>query len=264
MRCKPGRTQWNLARAESLIERASASFIKDRTVVCLPELFATGYDLTRQEFQELAEAIPGPTAKRLAAWAKRFKAYVCGGIAEKGRPGTVYDTSVLVSPSGKLLGSYRKIHLAGDHEKSIFTPGNGVTVARTKLGGMGLSICYDQVFPELTRKLAFGGADIILHSSAWSSFPREMDWGPREYGIFSIARAMENCVFVVSSDQTGSEGSFRFVGRTRVVAPWGKVLAARERGEGYAIARTNLDVLQLSRSVHPCLQEEARAVYQQS
>lgn len=242
-----------------LIERASATFSKGRTVVCLPELFATGFDLTPKEFRELAEPIPGPTVKTLAAWARRFGAYVCGGIAEKGKPGVVYDTSVLLSPKGRFLGSYRKIHLAGDHEKGIFTPGNSTTVIPTSLGALGLSICYDQVFPELSRKLAYSGADIILHSSAWSHFPREMDWGPKEYDVFSVARAMENGVFVVSSDRTGTEGRFSFVGQTRIVSPWGKVLDKVDRGEGCALTRTNLDVLQQSRSIHPCVEEERRA-----
>jgi predicted amidohydrolase len=262
-KAKAGRVPWNLTHTENLIESVRANFIEDRTVICLPELFATGYDLSPSAFAKLAETIPGPTVDTLSNWAQKFRAYICGGLPEKeeGKSGDVYDSTILVSPEGKLLGRYRKIHLAGDHERGIFKPGRGLPVIQTALGRMGLLICYDQVFPEPTRRMAFQGTDIILHSSAWSTFPHKMDWGSKEYDIFSITRAMENAVFFVSSNRTGTEGKFKFVGRTRIIAPWGKVLASREREEGCALARVNLDLLQQSRSVHPCLEEERRAVY---
>ncbi len=231
-------------------------FVDGRTVICLPELFASGYSLGRKGFQKIAEPIPGPTVGRLSSWAQRYGAYVCGGVPEAGEEaGTVYDSSVLVSPQGKLLRKYRKIHLAGTYEKGIFKPGADVVVVPTKMGGLGLAICYDQVFPELTRRLALAGAEIVLHSSAWSDFPRKMDWGAREYGVLSTARAMESTVFFVSSNRTGVEGEFRFVGQTRVVAPWGEVLASRNRAEGCAVAKVNLKTLKQCRKVHPCLVE---------
>jgi predicted amidohydrolase len=111
-------------------------------------------------------------------------------------------------------------------------------------------------FPEVARKLATSGAEIILRSSAWSDLSHEMDWGAEEYRIFSAVRAMENTAFVVSSNRTGTEGKFSFVGQTRVIAPWGEILAERRQGEGYAITKVDLETLKRCRSAHPCLEEE--------
>lgn len=238
-----------------MIQQDASKFIDGRTVICLPELFVSGYSLGRNGFQEVAESIPGPTVDMLSDWAQRYGAYICGGIPEAGEAGTLYDSSVLVSPQGKLLGKYRKMYLAGAYEKGIFKPGVETKVVSTKMGGLGLAICYDQIFPELTRELALEGAEIVLHSSAWSDLPRKMDWGARDYGVFSTARAMENTVFFVSSNRTGVEGEFRFVGQTRVVAPWGEVLASRNRAEGCVVAQVDLETLQHCRKVHPCLAE---------
>jgi predicted amidohydrolase len=258
MQARPGDPEWNGARVEKLIQQAASEFIDGRTVICLPELFASGYSLGRKGFQKVAERIPGPTVGRLSGWAQRYGAYVCGGIPEVGEAGTIYDSSVLLSSQGKLLGKYRKIHLAGAYEKGIFSPGADAVVVSTKMGGIGLAICYDQVFPELARRLALAGADIVLHSSAWSDFPRKMDWGARDYGVLSTARAMENTVFFVSSNRTGVEGKFRFVGQTRVIAPWGEVLASRNRAEGCAVAKVDLKTLKKCRKVHPCLGESRK------
>ena len=258
MKCRPGDVKWNLARAESLIDRSSGAFVKGRTIICLPELFSTGYNLRRDAFVKLAEYLPGQTVDELASWASKYGAYIHAGIAEKGREGVVYDSSVLVSPRGRLLASYRKIHLADVFEKRIFAAGTKTSVAKTKLGGLGSMICYDQVFPELARRLAMSGAQIILHASAWSNVPREMDWGAREYRVFSNTRAMENTVFLISSNRIGVEGEFSFVGQTRVVAPWGEILAERRRGEGCALAKVNLQTLRQCRSIHPCLEERTR------
>lgn len=256
MRCRPGDVKWNLARADGLIGRSSGAFLEGRTIICLPELFSTGYNLKRDVFVKLAEFIPGETVDELGGWASEYGAYIHAGIAEKSRrAGVVYDSSVLISPQGRLLASYRKIHLADDFEKGLFAPGRKTSVVSTKLGGLGLMICYDQVFPELARRLAMSGAQIILHSSAWSNIPRRMDWGAREYRVFSNARAMENTVFLISSNRVGVEGEFRFVGQTRVIAPWGEVLAERRHGEGCVLAKVDLETLRECRSVHPCLEE---------
>lgn len=257
MKCRPGDVKWNLARAEGLIDRVSSTFLEGKTIICLPELFSTGYNLERDTFVKLAEFVPGPTVNKLVSWANKYGAYIHAGIAEKGRAGVVYDSSILVSSRG-LLGSYRKMHLAGDYEEKIFAPGREVSVVATKLGGLGLMICYDQVYPEMARKLAMSGAEIILHSSAWSNIPREMDWGAKEYRVFSNARAMENTVFMVSSNRIGVEGKFRFVGQSRVIAPWGEVLAERRHGEGCALAKVDLETLKKCRSIHPCLEKPSR------
>src|SRR5205814_4211826 len=100
-----GDVDWNLGRARSLIEKAKGGFLDGRTVICLPELFATGYGLGRLGFAKLSESVPGPTVETLSSWSQEFGAFIHAGLAEKGEAGAVYDSSVLISPPGKLLGN---------------------------------------------------------------------------------------------------------------------------------------------------------------
>lgn len=262
MKCEARKIDSNIARAKRLLDNCRKIMIENRTIICLPELFTTGYSLGREEFIRISEQIPGPTSDKLCMLAQEMGAYVYAGLPERGDDASsIFNSSILISPRGELLAKYRKIHLAGDYEKEIFSPGDVVVTAHTEIGCLGLLICYDVVFPELSRRLALLGADIILHCSAWYSISREMDWGAREYEIFVNARAMENTVFIVSSNMTGAEGMFEFVGHSSVVSPWGEVLDKKDEGEGCVSAVINLEVLKKCRTIHPCLQERKPEIY---
>lgn len=233
-----------------------------RTIICLPELFTTGYNLSREDFMKISEPVPGPTCDRLSMIAQELGAYIYGGLAERcDETSAIFDSSILISPDGKLLAKYRKIHLAGKHEKEIFSPGDRPISVSTKAGRLGLMICYDVVFPELSRSLALLGSEIILHCSAWYSIPREMDWDARQYEILVNARAMENTVFIVSSNRVGVEGDFSFVGHSCIAAPWGELLGQKKEGEGCISTTIDLGLIKKCRAIHPCLEERRPEAY---
>ncbi|MEM4211513.1 MAG: carbon-nitrogen hydrolase family protein [Nitrososphaerota archaeon] len=262
MRCESGKIDENIARAERLLNDCRDVLMDNRTIICLPELFTTGYNLSREEFMRISEPVPGPTSDKLCIFAQEVGAYVYAGLVERVEEAReIFDSSVLISPSGKLIAKYRKIHLAGEYEKEIFSPGKEVVTASTDIGRLGLMICYDVVFPELSRSLALLGSDIILHCSAWYSIPREMDWGARHYKTLLNARAMENTVFIVSSNRVGTEGKFSFVGHSCIASPWGEILAEKKGGEGCISAVINLEMLKKCRIIHPCLQERKPEIY---
>lgn len=186
----------------------------------IPELFATGYQfVNREEALEYAEAIrpgvePGPITTRLMSVAEASGTTLVAGIAEKDGD-KLYNSSVLVRPDGS-REVYRKVHLFLD-EKSIFDPGNlGFPVFEACGVQVGMMVCFDWIFPEATRSLALGGAQIICHPSNLV-----LPWCPAAM----ITRCQENRVFGITANRVGREARtgepLDFIGLSQVVNPLG-------------------------------------------
>jgi predicted amidohydrolase len=264
MDCQLGEVNNNLDRVEKLISSVKGSILQRATLFCLPELFPTGYNLG-ENLVRLAESIPGRTSSRLSDIARNFGIYIVGGLAEKSDElRTTYNTSVIISPDGALLGKYRKIQLAGEPDRKAFAQGQELSHFDTQFGRVGVLICYDEVFPELTRCLALVNCSIIAHCSAWYTTQPQEKWiaGGKQYTSFMIARAMENTVFWVSANRTGVEDEFTYVGHSCVVAPWGETLSILKDEEGVAIAKIDTDDLSLWREKFaPYLKERRPDLY---
>ncbi len=169
---------------------------------------------------------------------------VCVGYAEEAAGGSRYNAAVCVSGDG-VLGRYRKVHqpagesltyLAGDRFDSFDTP----------VGRVGMLIDYDKTFPEAARTLALDGAQIIAALSAWPASITDRasrlpaDRQSRLFDLYDCARAAENQVVLVSSNQTGVMGNLRFLGQAKIVGPGGDILSTPRSKGGLAVA--NIDV----------------------
>ena len=169
---------------------------------------------------------------------------VCVGYAEEAAGGSRYNAAVCVSGDG-VLGRYRKVHqpagesltyLAGDRFDSFDTP----------VGRVGMLIDYDKTFPEAARTLALDGAQIIAALSAWPASITDRasrlpaDRQSRLFDLYDCARAAENQVVLVSSNQTGVMGNLRFLGQAKIVGPGGDILCTTRSKGGLATA--NVDV----------------------
>lgn len=169
---------------------------------------------------------------------------VCVGYAEEAAGGSRYNAAVCVSGDG-VLGRYRKVHqpagesltyLAGDRFDSFDTP----------VGRVGMLIDYDKTFPEAARTLALDGAQIIAALSAWPASITDRasrlpaDRQSRLFDLYDCARAAENQVVLVSSNQTGVMGNLRFLGQAKIVGPGGDILSTTRSKGGLAVA--NIDV----------------------
>jgi predicted amidohydrolase len=244
----------NLAVATRLVERAAA---RGATLVALPELFLC---LGRPEVMlRHAEQVPGPTSDALAALARRLGiTLVAGSLCEHGpEPTHGYNTSLLFGPDGRLLASYRKMHLfnidlPGEvryHESSWLLPGDRVVTAATPLGRLGLSICYDLRFPELYRRLADEGSDLLLVPSAFT-----LPTGRDHWQVLLRARAIENQAYVIAPNQHGPHGPhLTTYGRSMIVDPWGTELAIAPDGPGVIVAEIDPDHLASVRDRLPAL-----------
>mgnify|MGYP001547382094 CR=1 FL=1 len=222
----------NLERAQALLEKelkapnlsAESHPHPEPDLIVLPELFATGYLFqAKEELQKAAEpaqkAEYGETTSCLIDIAKKHNCIINAGIAELGEKGKIFNSSVLVSPAG-LLGVYRKVHLFGD-EKKYFSPGRQpFPVFETKVGRLGLIVCFDWAFPEAIRTLALKGAQIICH-------PANLVLPFCQQAM--ITRSVENRVYILTANRVGTderEGDTKltFTGASQALSPGGKVL----------------------------------------
>jgi predicted amidohydrolase len=207
-----------------------------------------------------AEPVEGPTVARLREMARARRIFVlAGSIAEKvDAPGKTANTSVLVADDGSIAGVYRKIHLfdvnipdgARYAESETVVPGDRPVVAETALGKIGLTVCYDLRFPELYRKLADGGAELLTIPAAFTLYTGKDHWE-----VLVRARAIENLCYVVAPAQVGRHGQNRITfGNAMVVDPWGVVLARCPDGEGLCLAPVRRERVLQARRELPALE----------
>jgi deaminated glutathione amidase len=226
-------------------------------LVGLPENFA--YMGPEEARLAGAETLEGPTLARLREVARLRGVYLlAGSIAEKvDEPGKTANTSVLLADDGSIVAAYRKIHLfdvaipdgARYAESEVVVAGDKVVVAPTPLGRIGLSVCYDLRFPELYRKLAALGAEVLAIPSAFTLFTGKDHWE-----VLVRARAIENLAYVLAPAQVGRHSSTRQTfGNAMIVDPWGVVLARCPDGEGVCVAPFKRDRLERVRQELPSL-----------
>jgi len=211
------------------IERAVMKAKKHRAeLVVFPELSLTGYVL-RDQIYELAEKIPGPSTRVIEGLARKNGIYIVFGMPELSEKtqATLYNTAVLIGPEG-FIGKYRKMYLPTHsvfEEKRYFRPGYQISALDTKLGKIGLIICYDIYFPEVVRLTRLRGAQLIVCISASPAVRRTF------FETLTMARAIENTAFLAYVNLVGVEDGLQFWGGSRLVGPNGKVLAQAKYDE---------------------------------
>lgn len=222
------------ARTRAVADQVRAR--RDADLVVLPELWPVGY-FAFDAYERSAEPVPGEALDRLRDAAVDAQAHVvAGSVVERGPEGRLHNTSVLIGPSGDLLGRYRKIHVFGhgSDEPRLIAAGDRLEVVKTEIGTIGLSICYDLRFPELYRALVARGAEILLVVAAW---PRARTG---HWAILTRARALENQAWLIACGAAGVDRGHELAGRSVVVSPTGVVVA--EAGEDAAELDCEIDV----------------------
>ncbi len=253
MNCVLGDVDKNLALAESLIRDAVA---QGAGWVVLPELFNTGYWVPKQDV-ELAEDIPGGrTCRWMIEQAKKYGILVSGCImANTANKGIITDTALTVSAEG-VLGTYDKVHL-WDNEELRFQNGSQIPqpVAYKDLR-IGMQICYEIGFPDISRLMVLKGANVIIYPAAF---------GRARYYVWDIqskARALENGIYVIAVNRAGVDDNTVFLGgHSRIVAPNGDVLCEAGRDENVAlVAEIDLDKCLEARRTVPYLRDLNRSL----
>lgn len=235
----------NVDRMVPRIEEAAGN---GADLVVLPEIWNVGY-FAFDAYADGAEPIDGPTVTRLSELAADHGVYLHTGSIVERDSGDLYNTSGLVSPTGELLDTYRKVHLFGydSEEQSLLTPGERVVSVETEVGTVGLSTCYDLRFPALYRAMVDQGVELFLVTSAWPA-DREDHWD-----LLTRTRAVEGQAFLVAANGAGTNAGVDLAGASRVVGPWGDVFEGAGGGEETIMADVDLAEVDRIRSDFPAL-----------
>lgn len=241
----------NYALITSLVEEARDNNVD---LLVLPEAAIGGYlsslgnhgDTVRTTTKSLPPAIrlDGPEIARVQRIVGDM--VIAIGFCELADDGETRYNAAAVLDGGSVYGAYRKVHQPLGEGMS-YSAGETYNVFDTPVGRVGLQICYDKAFPEAARVMALQGAQIIASLSAWPAARtataenlQDDRWTYR-FNLFDSARALDNQVFWVASNQSGTFGSLRYVGNAKVVDPGGNVLATTLLGSGMAVAEVDID-----------------------
>ncbi|MHA7648168.1 carbon-nitrogen hydrolase family protein [Nitrosopumilus sp. S4] len=247
----------NLKKIILYIQKAAS---KNATLCAFPEfmMFYTNSTQTPKQLASLAETISGNFVSAIANTAKENKIQVVGSFYEKSKKkDRVYDTSFVIDKSGKVISTYRKIHLydaLGFRESDKMTSGSKIAKpVKTSLGKTGMMICYDLRFPEMSRSLALAGAEVLIAPSAWvQGNMKEEHWI-----TINKTRAIENGCYVIAPDQVGNI----YCGRSLVVDPYGKILLDMKKKQGIGYVKIDLNKVKQTRKVLPLLKNRRASVY---
>ena len=247
----------NLTKIISYISKAAS---KNAALCAFPEfmMFYTSSSQTPKQLANLAETINGNFVTTIAKAVKENQIQVVGSFYEKSRKkDRVYDTSFLISKSGKVLSTYRKIHLydaLGFKESNKMVSGSRITKpVKTSIGKIGMMICYDLRFPEMARSLATAGAGVLVIPSAWvKGNMKEEHWV-----TINKTRAIENGCYVIAPDQVGNI----YCGRSLVVDPYGKILLDMKKKQGIGFVNIDLNKVKQTRKILPLLKNRRTDIY---
>ena len=247
----------NLKKITDFITKAAKN---NASLVAFPEfmMFYTNSSQTSRQLASLAETINGNFVSTIASCAKENHIQVVGSFYEKSKKkDRVYDTSFVVDKSGKVISTYRKIHLydaLGFRESDKMYPGSKITKpVRTSIGKIGMMICYDLRFPEMSRSLASSGSEVLVVPSAWV----KGDMKEEHWITINKTRAIENGCYVIAPDQIGNI----YCGRSIVVDPYGKILLDMKKKQGIGYVNIELKKVKEIRKVLPLLKNRRTDIY---
>ncbi|OQY16165.1 MAG: carbon-nitrogen hydrolase [Desulfobacteraceae bacterium 4572_35.1] len=238
----------NLATASAAINRAAA---RGARLIVLPEMWSSGYDY--RHLAQLAERTPH-VLLALQALSLDHNMTIVGSLPEKVGD-SLYNTAYVVD-GGKEIGSYRKLHLFSNMgEDRFLAAGQRSCVVPTSVGRLGLAVCYDLRFPELFRKMALEGADIICLPAEWPK-PRQEHWR-----TLLRARAIENQLFVAAANCCGIQGKLDFFGMSLLISARGEVLAEGQEKDVELLATFRKEELIKYRGEIPCFNDRRPDIY---
>lgn len=241
--------------------------IKDENpdFVILPEMFCCPYQT--ENFPIYAEKEGGPVWQQLSGYAKQYGIYLIGGsMPEKDAEGNVYNTCYVFDREGKQIGKHRKVHLfdidikGGQtfKESDTLTAGDSDTVFDTEFGKMGVMLCFDIRFPELSRMMVNDGTRIVFVPAAFN-----MTTGPAHWELSFRTRALDNQIYMVGcAPARDVSAGYISWGHSIVTDPWGRVTGMLDENEGILLAELDMDYEEQVREELPLLKSRRKDIYQ--
>lgn len=220
----------NLINTIRLVEEAIR---EGAEIICLQELYKTPYfpQYKKGKKDKLCETIPGESTEIFSALAKKYKVIIIVPIYERDKKGNYHNSAVVINVDGKLLPTYRKIHIPQDplfYEKNYFKDGDtGYRIYKTKYATFAVLICYDQWFPEAARAVKLQGADLVFYPTAIGNIKEinehEGDWHDA-WETSMRGHAIANSFYVVAVNRVGIEDKLKFWGQSFICDAFGKIV----------------------------------------
>ncbi|MFJ3487473.1 carbon-nitrogen hydrolase family protein [Pseudomonas sp. NPDC090202] len=239
-----------------LSTQAKAAADQGAALLVCPEMFLSGYNIGAEAAHDLAQASDGAAAQAIAEMAQAFGIAVLYGYPDLSADGQVYNAVQLIDAQGQRLCNYRKTHLYGDLDKSMFSAGDEhFPVVDFNGWKLGFLICYDVEFPENTRRLALAGADLILVPTA--------NMAPYDFvaEVTVRARAFENQCYLVYANYCGSEGAIHYCGLSSICAPDGKQIGLAGQEEALVIADLDRALMSESQAINTYFKDRRPGFY---
>ncbi len=214
----------NVERAKEKIKEVAD---EGAQIVCLPEMFATGYDLKNLKEKIVDESLAQfeYIKEEMSQAAKDNGVYLIAPFGEvREVPGVLYNSALFFDDQGTLIGSFGKSHLWA-LDRLYFREGSEYPVFDTKYGKVGILICYDAGFPEASRAMCLNGAEIVFYPSAWRVQDEDM------WDLNMRQRALENIYFTVGVNSYDPSESTQLFGKSKICNPRGKVLTELPKNE---------------------------------
>jgi omega-amidase len=261
--CQMKTTDDKKQNIEHAIDMVNISSKNGAELIILPEMFNCPYE--NKYFPNFAEEYPGETTQSLSNVAKKNHIYLVAGSIPELSSGKIYNTCYIYNRNGELIGRHRKIHLFDIDvkdkvyfkESDTLSAGNKVTVVDTDLGKIGIAICYDIRFPELSRMMALEGAEIIILPAAFN-----MTTGPAHWELSVRMRAIDNQVFFVgAAPARNNEASYTAYGNSRISDPWGDIIASADERECILYADIDRTTIGSIREQLPLLKHRRTDLY---
>ena len=219
-----------------------------------------------ENFPIYAEKEGGPVWQQLSGYAKQYGIYLIGGsMPEKDAEGNVYNTSYIFDREGKQIGKHRKVHLfdidikGGQtfKESDTLTAGDSDTVFDTEFGKIGVMLCFDIRFPELSRMMVNDGAKVIFVPAAFN-----MTTGPAHWELSFRTRALDNQIYMVGcAPARDVSAGYISCGHSIVTDPWGRVTGMLYENEGILLAELDMDYEEQVREELPLLKSRRKDMY---
>jgi len=246
-----GEPDINLKRMEKLVREAAQS---KPDVIVLPETWNTGYfplNITEQAISSGKRA-----GEKMSELAGDLQIYLVGGSISEVYNEQLVNTAKVFNRVGLEIASYQKIHLfSPGEENKFYTEGNKVVTFDIEGHRCGIIICYDLRFPELIRRLALDGVEMLFIPAEWPH-PRLEHWR-----ILQKARAIENQIFVIGCNGVGLGNGVKFCGHSSVISPWGEVMKEAEEEEGIFQVELNTEVISEVRKRIPVFVDRRYSYY---
>ena len=251
----------NIESAVKSIDRVSK---EGADMAVFSEMFCCPYNTSC--FWEYGEEEGGHAYKKLSNAAKTSGIYVVAGTMPELEGSHVYNTSYVFDRKGEKIAKHRKMHLfdidveGGQYfkESDVLSPGGHVTVFNTEFCKVGLGICYDIRFPELSRLMVLEGAEVIIFPAAFN-----MTTGPAHWELNFRGRALDNQVYTIGTAPARNlKASYHSYGNSIVVSPWGNIVNRMDEKEGYIIQEIDLDYVKKVRNELPLLKHLRRDLYE--